>query len=192
MQRARGFGMRVVETAIPDVKIISPIRLRDERGWFEEIYRQDFLAAAGICDVFVQDNASFSISRGTVRGLHFQAPPSAQAKLVRVLVGSVMDVAVDLRLSSPTYGRHVSVIVDAELGRQVYIPAGFAHGFCTLEPNTLLFYKVSSPYDGKCDRALAWNDPALGIEWPISASDAVLSAKDRAAPKLTELDGQFE
>ncbi len=184
--------MKIVETEIPDVKLISPIRFGDERGWFEEIYRQDILAAAGIRDVFVQDNVSFSISRGTIRGLHFQAPPSAQAKLVRVLVGSALDVAVDLRLSSTTYGRHVSVEIDAKSGRMVYIPSGFAHGFCTLEPNTLLTYKVSAPYDSKRDRSLAWNDPALGIEWPVVASDAILSAKDRAAPELVKLENPFE
>lgn len=183
--------MRVVETEIPDVKVISPIRFGDDRGWFEEIYRQDVLAAAGIRDVFVQDNASFSISRGTVRGLHFQTPPSAQAKLVRVLVGSALDVAVDLRPSSTTYGRHVTVEIDANLGRLVYIPSGFAHGFCTLEANTLVSYKVSAPYDSRCDRSLAWNDPALGIEWPIASSDAILSAKDRAAPELAKLEKAF-
>jgi dTDP-4-dehydrorhamnose 3,5-epimerase len=188
----RGASVKVVETEIPDVRVISPIRFDDDRGWFEEVYRQDILAAAGIRDVFVQDNVSFSISRGTVRGLHFQAPPSAQAKLVRVLVGSIFDVAVDLRPSSPTYGRHVTVEIDARLGRIVYIPSGFAHGFCTLEANTLLSYKVSSLYDRSCDRSLAWNDPALGIEWPVAASDAILSAKDRAAPGLAKLERAFE
>ncbi|WP_428671637.1 dTDP-4-dehydrorhamnose 3,5-epimerase [Reyranella sp.] len=184
--------MKVAETEIPDVKVISPNRFGDDRGWFEEIYRQDILAAAGIHDVFVQDNVSFSISRGTIRGLHFQTPPSAQAKLVRVLVGSAFDVAVDLRPSSKTYGRHVIVEIDAKLGRLVYIPTGFAHGFCTLEPGTLLSYKVSSTYDGACDRSLAWNDPALGIEWPVAASDAILSAKDRAAPEWAKLERAFE
>jgi dTDP-4-dehydrorhamnose 3,5-epimerase len=184
--------MKVVETEIPDVKVISPIRFGDERGWFEEMYRRDILAAAGIFDVFVQDNASFSISRGTVRGLHFQIPPYAQAKLVRVLVGSVLDVAVDLRHSSATYGKHVAVKIDGQSGRMLYIPAGFAHGFCTLEANTLLCYKVSSPYDSKCDRSLAWNDPALGITWPVSSSDVVLSAKDRAAPGWAELSRAFD
>ena len=184
--------MRVVETELPGVKVISPVRFGDDRGWFEETYRQDILAAAGIRDVFVQDNASFSASRGTVRGLHFQTPPSAQAKLVRVFVGSVLDVAVDLRPSSATYGRHVTVEIDAKSGRLVYIPSGFAHGFCTLEPNTLISYKVSSPYDSKCDRSLAWNDPALGIEWPVATSDAILSAKDRAAPELAKLEKAFD
>lgn len=184
--------MKVVETELPDVKVVSPIRFGDDRGWFEEIYRQDALAAAGIRDVFVQDNVSFSICRGTVRGLHFQAPPSAQAKLVRVLAGSVLDVSVDLRLSSATYGRHVTVEIDAKLGRLVYVPSGFAHGFCTLEANTLVSYKVSAPYDSRCDRSLAWDDPALGIEWPVTGSDAILSAKDRGAPELAQLERAFQ
>ena len=183
--------MRVIETELSDVKVISPNRIGDDRGWFEEIYRRDILADAGIGDVFIQDNMSFSISRGTVRGLHFQIPPSAQAKLVRVLVGSVLDVAVDLRSSSPTYGRHVAVEIDAKLGRLVYIPSGFAHGFCTLEPDTLVCYKVSALYDAKCDRSLAWNDPALGIDWPVGPGEAILSAKDRAAPALVGIGRAF-
>ena len=183
--------MNVIETEIADIKLISPKRLVDDRGWFEEMYRHDALAAAGIHETFVQDNVSFSIHKGTVRGLHFQSPPSAQAKLVRVLVGSIVDVGVDLRRASATYGRHVSVRIDASAGQLVYIPAGFAHGFCTLESNTLVCYKVSSPYDSTCDRSLAWNDPALAIEWPVTASDAILSAKDRAAPQLAQLDVAF-
>ena len=124
--------------------------------------------------------------------MHFQTPPSAQAKLVRVLVGSVLDVVVDLRSSSTNYGRHITIEIDAKLGRLVYIPSGFAHGFCTLEDNTLVFYKVITPYDSRCDRSFAWNDPALGIEWPVAASDAILSAKDRAAPELAKLGRVFD
>lgn len=184
--------MKVIETEIPEVKVISPTRFGDDRGWFEETYRRDILAAEGIHDVFVQDNASLSVACGTIRGLHFQAPPSAQAKLVRVFVGSVLDVAVDLRLSSTTYGRHVSIEIDGRSGQLVYIPSGFAHGFCTLEPNTLISYKVSTPYDGRCYRSLAWNDPALGIEWPVAAADAVLSAEDRVAPDLDGIGKVFE
>lgn len=183
--------MNVIEAEIAGIKVISPRRFADERGWFEEIYRQDLLAAAGIHEAFVQDNVSFSILKGTVRGLHFQIAPSAQAKLVRVLVGSVLDVGVDLRRASATYGRHVVVRLDANLGRLVYFPAGFAHGFCTLESNTLVSYKVSCPYDSSCDRSLAWNDPALAIAWPVTAAKAVLSAKDAAAPLLAQLDAAF-
>ena len=183
--------MDMIESEIPDIKIISPKRFADNRGWFEEIYRQDVLAAFGIHETFVQDNVSFSAHKGTVRGLHFQTAPSAQAKLVRVLVGSILDVGVDLRRASATYGRHVSVRIDANLGRLLYIPAGFAHGFCTLESNTLVTYKVSTLYDSACDRSLAWNDPALGIDWPVTASNAVLSGKDRAAPRLAQLDAVF-
>ena len=183
--------MNVIEADIADIRLISPKRFIDDRGWFEETYRRDVLAAAGIHEAFVQDNVSFSIHKGTVRGLHFQTPPSAQAKLVRVLAGSILDVAVDLRRASATYGRHVSLRIDADLGQLVYVPAGFAHGFCTLESNTLVTYKVSSPYDSACDRSLAWNDPALGIEWPVAVSEAILSAKDGAAPKLARLEAVF-
>lgn len=183
--------MNVVSTEIADVKLISPKRHKDDRGWFEEMYRRDLLAAAGIHEIFVQDNVSFSAHEGTVRGLHFQIPPSAQAKLVGVLAGSALDVAVDLRRASPTYGRHVAMRLDAALGNLLYVPAGFAHGFCTLEKNTLLTYKVTSYYDPAADTNLAWNDPALGIKWPVAAGQAILSAKDRAAPSLAEIGDTF-
>lgn len=183
--------MNVVETTIPAVKVISPKRFGDDRGWFEEVYRQDILAASGIGDVFVQDNISFSVDAGIVRGLHFQTPPFAQAKLVRVLLGSIFDVAVDLRRSSATYGQHVAVKLDAAEGRLIYVPAGFAHGFCTLEGNTMVAYKVSALYSREHDRNLAWNDPALGIEWPVSDSKAILSAKDSVAPRFAEIGMVF-
>src|SRR5579864_8050998 len=136
--------MQVTPTAIPEVKEITPIRHRDARGFFSEIFREAVLREHGIDMPFVQENHSLSVERGVVRGLHFQSPPMAQAKLVRVGAGSVLDVAVDIRRGSPSYGRHVAVVLSAAEGNQLYVPAGFAHGFCTIEPNTEVFYKVSS------------------------------------------------
>ena len=183
--------MQVVGTEIADVKLITPRRFTDDRGWFEERYRTDLLKAAGIHDQFVQDNMSFSARGGTIRGLHFQARPSAQAKLIGVLTGAVLDVAVDLRRSSLTYGRHVSVLLNAVLGQLLYVPVGFAHGFCTLEDSTLVTYKTTAYYDPAADRTLAWNDAALGIRWPVSAARVTLSPKDRAAPSLAALGDVF-
>lgn len=184
--------MRVIETTIPAVRRVVPTRFGDARGWFSETYRADILAASGIDDVFIQDNQSFSAPQGTVRGLHFQRPPMAQAKLIRVLAGAILDVAVDLRCASPTYGRHVAVRLDAEGGEQLYIPVGFGHGFCTLEPDTMVAYKVAGGvYSPEHDGALLWNDPALGIDWPVTDADAQLSAKDRIAPRLADLPPLF-
>lgn len=183
--------MQVIETDIPAVKRVIPNRFGDDRGWFSETYRVDVLAAAGITDPLVQDNQSFSAEAGTVRGLHFQLAPAAQAKLVRVLAGAILDVAVDLRRASPTYGRHVAVRLDAAAGEQLYVPAGFAHGFCTLEPDTMVAYKVSAYYSREHDRNLLWNDPDLAIAWPVAADEAVLSDKDRIAPRLSDLGTVF-
>ncbi len=179
--------MNIEPLAIPDVKLIQPRRFGDARGWFAETFREDVMAKAGISERFVQDNQSQSVQTGTVRGLHYQEPPFAQAKLVQVVRGSALDVAVDLRRSSPSFGRHVAVRIDAEGGAQLYVPAGFAHGFCTLEPGTVLSYKVSAYYSAAHDRGLRWNDPALGIEWPVPAGSAILSDKDRTAPFLADL-----
>ncbi|MBB3905623.1 dTDP-4-dehydrorhamnose 3,5-epimerase [Methylobacterium brachythecii] len=183
--------MRVIETAIPEVKRVVPKRHGDDRGWFSEVFRADRLAEAGIDSVFVQDNQSFSVPAGTLRGLHFQTPPAAQAKLVRVLAGAILDVAVDIRRGSPTFGRYVAVRLDAENGEQLFVPHGFAHGFCTLEPNTMVAYKVDAYYSPAHDRAIAWNDPAIGIDWPVSEAEASLSAKDKAAPRLSEAADLF-
>lgn len=183
--------MGVIETEIPDVKRVVPKRHGDERGWFSETYRADLLAQAGITDAFLQDNQSFSLEKGTLRGLHFQTHPAGQSKLVRVLAGSILDVAVDIRRGSATYGRHVAVRLDAEGGEQLYLPVGFAHGFCTLEPNTMIAYKVTAYYSRENDRGVLWNDPALGIAWPVSADAAVLSEKDKVAPRLAEIGPQF-
>lgn len=183
--------MRVIETEIPAVKRVVPSRFGDDRGWFSETFRADALAQGGITDTFVQDNQSFSALSGTVRGLHFQTHPAAQSKLVRVLAGSILDVAVDLRRASPTYGRHVAVRLDAADGEQLFVPAGFGHGFCTLEANTMVAYKVSAYYSRENDRNLLWNDPDLGIAWPVADSEAVLSDKDRAAPRFADLEALF-
>ena len=176
--------MEVRELSIPEVKMLIPKRFGDDRGFLSEVYSRKALALAGIDVEFVQDNHSSSRRRGTVRGLHFQAPPRAQDKLVRVVRGSVFDVAVDLRQSSPTYGRHVSAVLSAEAWNQLLVPVGFAHGFVTLEPDTEVVYKASEHYAPDHDRGLLWNDPALGIRWPIPERDAVLSDRDRGQPRF--------
>ena len=183
--------MRVIATEIPDVRRVVPSRHGDARGWFCETYRADALAAAGITDPFVQDNQSFSREQGVVRGLHFQTPPMAQAKLIRVLQGAILDVAVDIRRGSPTFGRHVAVRLDAEAGEQLYVPVGFAHGFCTLTPDAMIAYKVAAPYSRDNDAGILWDDPDLGIPWPVEAGAAILSDKDRAAPRLSAYDTPF-
>jgi dTDP-4-dehydrorhamnose 3,5-epimerase len=179
------------ELHISGVFLVETAQFRDERGFFSEVYNAAFFEEAGIRLDFVQDNHSHSVETGTLRGLHFQAPPFAQAKLVRVSRGSVFDVAVDIRRGSPTYGRHVAEILSAENWRQLLVPAGLAHGFCTLEPDTEVLYKVSAPYARDYDHGLAWNDPALGISWPISEDAVITSTKDRTHPRLTELKSPF-
>ena len=184
--------MRITPLEIPDVKVIRPVRFEDDRGWFSETYRKDLLAEAGILDNFVQDNESYSAKAGTIRGLHFQTLSLAQAKIVRVLRGAILDVAVDLRRSSPSFLRHVAVRLDASMGEQVYIPVGFAHGFCTLEDATAISYKVSARYSAECDRGIRWNDPVLGVVWPFGEDRAILSHKDRAAPLVADSNFLFE
>jgi len=183
--------MQVIATDIAEVKEIRPIRYRDSRGFFSEIFREELLRQYGIDAPFVQENHSLSVDRGVVRGLHFQIPPMAQAKLVRVGAGSVLDVAVDIRAGSPSYGRHVAVVLSAAEGNQLFVPEGFAHGFCTLEPNTEVIYKVNHYYSPEHDRGMRWNDPALGIAWPVGEAEAVLSDKDRRQPLLAELPQHF-
>jgi dTDP-4-dehydrorhamnose 3,5-epimerase len=183
--------MQVIDTLIPDVKLIRPVRHVDHRGFFSEVFSRRILESAGIDAVMVQDNHSLSQARGTVRGLHFQIPPHAQAKLVRVVRGAILDVAVDLRHGSPSFGRHVAAVLDADSGGQLFIPEGFAHGFCTLEPETEILYKVSAYYAPTHDRGVRWNDPRLGIDWPDFADEALMSARDRALPMLSELAPWF-
>lgn len=177
--------------AIPEVKLVRPKKHGDARGFFSETFvRRDFIAA-GIDVDFVQDNHSLSADVGTVRGLHFQTPPFAQAKLVRVTRGAVLDIAVDLRIGSPTFGKYVAVRLSALEWNQLFVPIGFAHGFATLEPDTEVVYKVSNYYAPQHDKGLLWNDPALGIDWGISAGAAVLSAKDKVQPTLADLPAYF-
>lgn len=183
--------VEVEPTALPDVKIVKTRAFDDPRGYFTEIYNRKAFEAAGIALDFVQDNVSLSKPAGTVRGLHFQSDPFAQAKLIRAVRGRILDVAVDIRRSSPTFGRHVAVELSEENRLQLLVPVGFAHGFCTLEPDTEIHYKVTAHYSGAHDHGLAWDDPALAIEWPVSASDAVLSDKDRRQPTLSELPAFF-
>lgn len=177
---------------IQDVKIIQSKRFDDARGFFMETYNKNNFECLGIYDEFVQDNYSYSKSKGTVRGLHFQAPPAAQAKLVRVMRGAILDVAVDVRKSSPTYGQHVKAELSAENGLQIFIPAGFAHGFCTLSDDTEVAYKCSSFYAPAQDGGIFWADPSLGIRWPVDEKSAVVSDKDRVLPLLANLANPFD
>jgi dTDP-4-dehydrorhamnose 3,5-epimerase len=177
---------------LPEIKLISAPRFRDQRGYFAETFVRGDFAAAGIANEFVQDNESFSRTPGTVRGMHFQIAPFAQAKLIRVLAGRIFDACVDLRRSSPRYGRHASVELSAETGDQLFVPAGFAHGFCTLEPDTTVLYKVDAVYSAEHDRGIAWADPGLGIAWPTSPQTAVVSAKDAALPTLRDMPAYFD
>lgn len=179
------------DTDIPGVRIVTPRKHGDQRGFFSEVYKQSEWRQAGMDYTFVQDNHSFSAPVGTLRGLHFQTPPFAQDKLVRVLRGRILDVVVDIRRSSPTFGRHVAVDLSAENWRQLFVPAGFAHGFITLEPDTEVFYKVTAHYSPDHDRGLAFDDPALGINWPIPPGGPLLSEKDKHWPRLSELAEAF-
>jgi dTDP-4-dehydrorhamnose 3,5-epimerase len=182
----------VLSLSLPDVKLIRTRRIADGRGYFAETYVDQDFAAMGIVDEFVQDNQSFSVAAGTIRGLHFQIPPFAQSKLLRVLRGKIFDVVVDLRRSSPTFGKHLTVELNAEDGHQLFVPVGFAHGFCTLKSNTEVFYKVGNIYSSPHDRGLNWADPGLGINWPVKESEAILSDKDRVHPMLSALPAFFE
>ena len=184
--------MEIEQLAIPEVRLIKPPKFADSRGFFSETYNKQRFAEAGIDVDFVQDNHSLSAYKGTLRGLHFQSPPFTQCKLVRVLKGAIFDIALDIREGSPTYGRHVSVIISAEAWNQILIPVGFAHGFCTLEADTEVLYKVDNLYSPDHDLGLNWNDPELGIEWPVSAAEAVLSEKDRHHPNLRDLSTIFD
>jgi dTDP-4-dehydrorhamnose 3,5-epimerase len=183
--------MDIETTAIPDVRLIAPKRHGDHRGFLSEVYSRRALAAAGIDIDFVQDNHTMSAMAGTVRGLHYQLPPMGQAKLVRVTRGAIYDVAVDLRRQSPTFGRHVGAVVSAEAWNQILVPVGFAHGFCTLAPDTEVLYRLSNYYSSVHERALLWNDDALAIDWPVPSERAILSDRDRDNPRLAELTDLF-
>ncbi len=183
--------MQVTRLAIPDVVLLRPKRHGDARGYFVESFNARTFGREVGDAVFVQDNEALSAQVGTVRGLHFQRPPTAQGKLVRALKGAIFDVAVDIRSGSPTFGRHVSALLSAETGDQLWVPPGFAHGYCTVEPDSIIAYKVTDFYSAAEDGGIAWDDPALGIEWPVAPGAAVLSDKDRRQPKLADLPPVF-
>jgi dTDP-4-dehydrorhamnose 3,5-epimerase len=177
--------------AIPDLIEIIPDRHGDERGFFCEVFKDTVWAQGGVNVPFVQDNHSYSRDAGVLRGLHFQTPPLAQAKLVRVTRGAVFDVAVDIRHGSPTFAKWVGVELTAEKGNQLFVPAGFAHGFVTLTPDTEFLYKVSNPYSKPHDRAIRYDDPDIRIKWPLPQTGVTLSDKDRAAPFLRDIQTGF-
>lgn len=182
--------MQIEKTPLDGLLILTPRRFGDARGFFCESWNRARMAEAGLDYDFVQDNHSMSMAAGTLRGLHYQRPPHAQAKLVRCGRGRLWDVAVDIRAGSPTYGRWFGTELSFDNGRQLLIPAGFLHGFTTLEPETEIVYKCTDYYAPDCDGAVAWNDPALGIDWPLSG-DPVLSDKDAKAPLLADIDNPF-
>lgn len=183
--------MRVMPLDIPDVKLITPKKFGDHRGFFSEVFNANVLKEAGIDHIWVQDNHSLSVASGVVRALHYQLPPMAQAKLVRVVRGRILDVAVDVRRSSPTFGKHVTAELSAENWQQMYVPVGFAHGFVTLEPNTEVVYKVSNLYSPPHERGIIWNDPALGIQWGVDPTKATLSDRDTKHPTLATATDLF-
>jgi len=174
--------MEISSTALKDILLIQPRRHGDHRGYFSETYKASALKEAGVDVTFIQDNHSYSAQKGVVRGLHFQAHPRAQAKLLRVVRGAILDVALDIRRASPTYGRHVAVELSAGNGTQIYVPVGFAHGFCTLTEDVEVLYKVTAEYAPAEEGGCLWSDPVLGIDWPVSPSEAVVSGRDAVWP----------
>lgn len=184
--------MQLIETEIPAVKILVPRKFGDARGFFSETYSRKALNEAGINLEFVQDNHSMSVARGVLRGLHYQLPPMAQDKLLRVVRGAILDVAVDIRKSSPTFGKHVSAILSGENWRQILIPKGFAHGFVTLEPNTEVIYKVTDYYSPDHERGILWNDPDLKIDWNLSGAQPILSERDQNHPRFKNAAELFD
>jgi len=184
-------NLSVESTAIPDVKIITPRKIGDHRGFFSEVYNRKAYAEAGIDLDFVQDNQSLSAQVGTLRGLHFQSPPYAQDKLIRVTRGRILDVALDLRRASSTFGRHVAIELSADNWRQLLVPIGFAHGFVTLEPNSEVLYKTTAPYAPACERGIAFDDPALAIAWPLPQAGPNLSERDKRWPRLAAATDLF-
>lgn len=180
-------NFKIVDTPLPDVKVIETRQFADDRGFFSETWSELALADLELTGRFVQDNQSLSMSAGTLRGVHFQTPPYAQTKLVRVITGRVWDVAVDLRRSSPTFKQWFGVELSAENGLQLWVPAGFGHGFLTLVPNTIVAYKVSAPYAPAHDAGVFWQDRDLDIGWPRAGdrTEPVLSVKDQALPRLS-------
>jgi dTDP-4-dehydrorhamnose 3,5-epimerase len=183
--------MKFREFDLPDLKLVVPIQFTDARGSFSEIWVDRWFREEIADLAFVQDNQSVSTRKGTVRGLHFQKPPAAQGKLVRVSRGSIFDVAVDIRKGSPTYGQHVATWLDAAEGSQLWVPPGFLHGYCTLEDETVVYYKVTSYYSPSHDAGVLWSDQDLDIHWPVAPNSAVLSDKDQRLPRLRDLPDLF-
>jgi dTDP-4-dehydrorhamnose 3,5-epimerase len=183
--------MKIERLSIPDVLLITPPRFGDDRGYFSETYSAPKLAEAGITEAFVQDNQSLSRQKGTVRGLHCQVAPCVQGKLVRVLRGAIWDVAVDARVGSPTFGMHAAATLSGDNGSQLWVPPGFLHGFCTLEPDTEVVYKVTGLYDRASERGVFWRDASLALPWPVAETDALLSEKDRVLPGWEAAAGWF-
>jgi dTDP-4-dehydrorhamnose 3,5-epimerase len=187
-----GTGMQVAAAALSGILIVVPTRIGDERGFFSEIWNARAFSLLGIDAVFVQDNHVGSPLKGTLRGLHYQITPAAQGKLVRVSRGAIFDVALDIRRGSPTFGRHVSAVLSAGNWHQMWIPPGFAHGYCTLEADTEVQYKATDFYSPAHDRGILWNDPALTIEWPMTAESAIVSERDKKQPLFAEQRDLFE
>jgi dTDP-4-dehydrorhamnose 3,5-epimerase len=183
--------MKIERLGIADVLLITPPRFGDDRGYFSETYSAPRLAEAGITAAFVQDNQSFSRARGTIRGLHCQVAPRVQGKLVRVIRGAIWDVAVDARPGSASFGQHAAAVLSAENGCQLWVPPGFLHGFCTIEPETEVVYKVTELYDRASERGVIWTDPALALPWPVAPDAALLSDKDRVLPGWDEAAAWF-
>lgn len=183
--------MLIFETALPDVLLIRPVRHCDLRGFFAETFREDIFAGHGIEVHFVQENCSYSDSPNVIRGLHFQVPPFAQAKLVQVTAGAILDVAVDIRWGSPSYGKYSATVLTAYRGERLFVPEGFAHGFRTIEPNTAVQYCVNRYYSRDHDRGVLWSDPELDIDWRLSGAQPLLSDRDRRQPVLGRLPHLF-
>ena len=183
--------LKATPLALPGALLIEPKRFSDARGFFSEVFKARDYVEVGVTETFVQDNHALSTEKGVIRGLHFQVPPHAQGKLVRVARGAVVDVIVDIRKGSPTFGQHLSVTLSAENWHQLWVPAGFAHGYCTLTPDCELLYKVTDYYAPDSDKGLAFDDPDLGIDWPVAPENAILSKKDLEQPRLADLDTPF-
>jgi dTDP-4-dehydrorhamnose 3,5-epimerase len=183
--------MQILQTELPGVKVLIPKKIGDNRGFFSEVFSKKILADAGIGVEFVQDNHSLSAKKGVVRGMHYQLPPIAQDKLLRVVHGAILDVVVDVRKNSPTFGKYYAVELSADNWKQIFVPIGYAHGFVTLAPNTEVLYKVSNFYSPQHERAFRWNDPAVNIPWGIDPAAAILSPRDKAHPLLADVKELF-
>ncbi len=184
-------SMQVLNTDIPGVRIVDPGRHMDDRGWLSEVWSQQTLADAGLDVTFTQDNLTFSPMPGVVRALHYQIPPEVQGKLITCLTGAIYDVALDIRVGSPTYGQHFALELRADHPRQLWVPPGLAHGYCSIKPDSMVLYKLTAPYDTHGAFGVLWNDPALEIDWPVSGDHAIVNGRDSAWPHLAELDSPF-